>query len=336
MAILVTGGAGFIGSHSLVEFLEAGYELVVVDNFVNSCEESLNRVKKITGKDFKFYNVDLLDYDGLEKVFKENNIDSCIHYAGLKAAGESVSMPLEYYNNNVGGTFNLCSLLRKYGAKKMVFSSSATVYGVPEYVPIDENHPLGITTNPYGETKKMIERILADIVKSDDEWSVVILRYFNPIGAHKSGMIGENPRGIPNNLLPYVAKVAAGKLPCLSVYGNDYDTHDGTGVRDYIHVVDLALGHVKAMEKAMTCTGVNVYNLGTGNGYSVLDIIKAYEKACGKEIPYKIEARRPGDIATSYANPAKAKAELGWEAKRGIDEMCEDSWRWQSQNPNGF
>ena len=248
MAILITGGAGFIGSHSLVEFLEAGYELVVVDNLINSCEESMNRVRKITGKDFKFYNVDLLDYNGLEKVFMENKIDSCIHFAGLKAVGESVSIPLEYYNNNIGGTFNLCALLRKYGAKKMVFSSSATVYGVPEYVPIDEDHPLGMTTNPYGETKKMIERILTDIVKSDDEWSVVILRYFNPIGAHKSGMIGENPRGIPNNLLPYVAKVAAGKLPCLSVYGNDYNTHDGTGVRDYIHVVDLAKAHVKALE----------------------------------------------------------------------------------------
>jgi len=260
MSILITGGAGFIGSHSLVEFLEAGYELVVVDNLVNSCEESMNRVRKITGKDFKFYNVDLLDYNGLEKVFMENKIDSCIHYAGLKAVGESVSMPLEYYNNNVTGTLNLCALLRKYGAKKMVFSSSATVYGMPEYVPIDEEHPLGTTTNPYGETKKMIERILTDIVKSDSEWSVVILRYFNPIGAHKSGMIGENPKGIPNNLLPYVAKVAAGKLPCLSVYGNDYNTHDGTGVRDYIHVVDLAKAHVKALQYADSRTGVDYIN----------------------------------------------------------------------------
>lgn len=336
MAILVTGGAGFIGSHSLVEFLEAGYELVVVDNFVNSCEESLNRVKKITGKDFKFYNVDLLDYDGLEKVFKENNIDSCIHYAGLKAVGESVSMPLEYYNNNVGGTFNLCSLLRKYGAKKMVFSSSATVYGVPEYVPIDENHPLGITTNPYGETKKMIERILADIVKSDDEWSVVILRYFNPIGAHKSGMIGENPRGIPNNLLPYVAKVAAGKLPCLSVYGNDYDTHDGTGVRDYIHVVDLAKAHVKALEYASKMKGIDYINLGTGNGYSVLDIVNAYEKVSGLKVNYKIVDRRPGDVGSCYAAPTKALEVLGWKAENGIEEMCEDLFRWQSQNPDGF
>ena len=336
MAILITGGAGFIGSHSLVEFLEAGYELVVVDNLVNSCEESMNRVRKITGKDFKFYNVDLRDYAGLEKVFMENKIDSCIHFAGLKAVGESVSIPLEYYDNNIGGTFNLCSLLKKYGAKKMVFSSSATVYGVPEYVPIDEDHPLGMTTNPYGETKKMIERILTDIVKADSEWSVVILRYFNPIGAHKSGMIGENPRGIPNNLLPYVAKVAAGKLPCLSVYGSDYKTHDGTGVRDYIHVVDLAKAHVKALQYADGRTGIDYINLGTGNGYSVLDIVKAYEEASGLKVNYKIVDRRPGDVDACYAAPKKALEVLGWKAENGIKEMCEDLYRWQTQNPDGY
>ena len=336
MAILITGGAGFIGSHSVVELLNAGKEIVVVDNFINSCEESLKRVRKITGKDFKFYQVDLLDREGLEKVFAENKIDSCIHFAGLKAVGESNDMPLEYYHNNVTGTLVLCELMRKYGAKKMVFSSSATVYGVPEYVPIDESHPLGITTNPYGETKKMIERILTDLTKSDPEWSIVLLRYFNPIGAHKSGLIGENPKGIPNNLLPYVAKVAAGKLPCLSVFGDDYDTVDGTGVRDYIHVVDLAKAHLKAVEYADRMTGIDHINLGTGNGYSVFQIIDAYEKASGLKVNYKVVPRRAGDVGSCYANPKKAYELLGWKAENGIEEMCADLFRWQTMNPDGF
>ena len=336
MAILITGGAGFIGSHSVVELLNAGKEIVVVDNFINSCEESLKRVRKITGKDFKFYQVDLLDREGLEKVFAENKIDSCIHFAGLKAVGESNDMPLEYYHNNVTGTLVLCELMRKYGAKKMVFSSSATVYGVPEYVPIDESHPLGITTNPYGETKKMIERILTDLTKSDPEWSIVLLRYFNPIGAHKSGLIGENPKGIPNNLLPYVAKVAAGKLPCLSVFGDDYDTVDGTGVRDYIHVVDLAKAHLKAVEYADRMTGIDHINLGTGNGYSVFQIIDAYEKASGLKVNYKVVPRRAGDVGSCYANPKKALEVLGWKAENGIEEMCADLFRWQTMNPDGF
>ena len=336
MAILITGGAGFIGSHTVVELLEAGRDIVIVDNFINSCEEALNRVRKITGKDFKFYPVDLLDYDALEKVFRENKIDSCVHFAGLKAVGESVHKPIEYYVNNVTGTLNLCMLLRKYGAKKMVFSSSATVYGVPQYVPIDEKHPLGITTNPYGETKKMIERILTDICKSDPEWSVVLLRYFNPIGAHKSGLIGESPNGIPNNLLPYVAKVGAGLLPYLSVYGNDYDTPDGTGVRDYIHVVDLAKAHLKALDYANRMKGADYINIGTGKGYSVLEIVKAYEKASGQTVKYKIVGRREGDVGSCYANPAKALEVLGWKAENGIDEMCEDLYRWQSMNPNGY
>jgi len=336
MAILITGGAGFIGSHAVVELLEAGKDVVIVDNLSNSSEISLDRVRKITGKSFKFYQVDLLDREGLEKVFEENKIDSCIHFAGLKAVGESVSLPLEYYHNNVTGTLVLCELLRKYGAKKMVFSSSATVYGVPEYVPINEAHPLGITTNPYGETKKMIERILTDICKSDPEWSVVLLRYFNPIGAHKSGLIGEDPKGIPNNLLPYVAKVAAGKLPCLSVYGNDYDTVDGTGVRDYIHVVDLAKAHLKAVEYTERMKGIDFINLGTGNGYSVLQIVKAYEKASGQTVNYKIVDRRPGDVASCYADPEKALKVLGWKAENGIEQMCEDLYRWQSMNPDGY
>ena len=336
MAILITGGAGFIGSHTVVELLEAGKEVVIVDNLVNSCKISLERVRQITGKDFKFYQTDLLDKEGLEIVFKENKIDSCIHFAGLKAVGESVQMPVEYYHNNVTGTLVLCELMRKYGAKKLVFSSSATVYGVPEYVPIDESHPLGITTNPYGETKKMIERILTDIANADPEWSIVMLRYFNPIGAHKSGLIGENPKGIPNNLLPYVAKVAAGKLPQLSVYGDDYDTVDGTGVRDYIHVVDLAKAHVKAVEYAGRMKGSDYINLGTGNGYSVLETIAAYEKASGLKVNYKIVDRRAGDVGSCYANPEKALKVLGWKAENGIDQMCEDLYRWQSMNPDGF
>ena len=336
MSILITGGAGFIGSHAVVELLDAGKEVVVVDNLMNSSKISLDRVRQITGKDFKFYKVDLLDREALENVFKENSIDSCIHFAGLKAVGESVNMPLEYYHNNVTGTLVLCDLLRKYGAKKLVFSSSATVYGVPEYVPIDEAHPLGVTTNPYGETKKMIERILTDISKADKEWSIVLLRYFNPIGAHKSGLIGENPKGIPNNLLPYVAKVAAGKLECLSVYGNDYDTVDGTGVRDYIHVVDLAKAHLKAVEYADKMTGVDFINLGTGNGYSVLQIVDAYEKASGLKVKYKVVDRRQGDVASCYADPKKALDVLDWKAENGIEQMCEDLNRWQTMNPDGF
>ena len=336
MAILITGGAGFIGSHAVVEILEAGKEVIVVDNFINSCKVSLDRVRQITGKDFKFYNVDLLDREALEKVFMENEIESCIHFAGLKAVGESVSLPLEYYHNNVTGTLVLCELMRKYGVKKMVFSSSATVYGVPEYVPVDEAHPLGITTNPYGETKKMIERILTDISNADPEWSIVLLRYFNPIGAHKSGLIGENPKGIPNNLLPYVAMVGAGKLPYLSVYGDDYDTVDGTGVRDYIHVVDLAKAHLKAVEYADRMKGVDCINLGTGNGYSVLQIVDAYEKASGQKVKYKVVDRRTGDVASCYANPEKALRVLGWKAEYGIERMCEDLFRWQSMNPDGF
>ena len=336
MAILLAGGAGYIGSHTLVELLNAGEDVVVVDNLSNSSLKVFERVKTLTGKECKFYNVDILDREGLEKVFKENKIDSCIHFAGYKAVGESVTMPIEYYHNNVGGTMVLCDLLRKYDAKKIVFSSSATVYGVPNYVPIDEKHPLGITTNPYGETKKMIERILTDIAASDKEWSVVLLRYFNPIGAHKSGLIGEDPKGIPNHLLPYVAKVAAGKLECLSVYGDDYDTVDGTGVRDYIHVVDLARAHLKALDYTHRMNGVDFINLGTGNGYSVLEVVKAYEEASGLKVNYKIVDRRAGDVASCYADPTKAFNVLGWKAEYGIHEMCEDLCRWQTMNPNGY
>ncbi len=335
MAILITGGAGYIGTHAMVEFLNAGREVVCVDNFSNSKPCALERVKQITGKDFKSYEVDLLDYDALEKVFIENKIDSCIHFAGLKAVGESCEKPLMYYHNNLTGTFNLCALLQKYGAKKIVFSSSATVYGKPASVPITEDFPLS-TTNPYGETKLMIERILKDLHAADNEWSVSILRYFNPIGAHKSGLIGEDPKGIPNNLLPYIAQVATGKRPCLSVFGDDYNTHDGTGVRDYIHVVDLAKAHLKAIERAETVSGVEYFNVGTGVGYSVLDIVKAYEKATGAKVPYKIVPRRPGDIDECYANPEKAYRVLGWQAENNIEDMCRDSYRWQSNNPDGY
>ncbi len=335
MAILITGGAGYIGTHAMVEFLEAGREVICVDNFSNSKPEALERVKKITGKDFKSYEVDLLDYEALERVFKENKIESCIHFAGLKAVGESCEKPLLYYHNNLTGTFNLCSLLSKYGAKRIVFSSSATVYGKPESVPITEDFPLS-TTNPYGETKLMIERILKDIHAADNEWSVSILRYFNPIGAHKSGLIGEDPKGIPNNLLPYVAQVATGKRECLSIFGDDYNTHDGTGVRDYIHVVDLAKAHLKAIERAEKVTGIEYFNIGTGVGYSVLDIVKAYEAATGVKINYKIVARRAGDIDECYANPEKAFNILGWKAENGIEDMCRDSYRWQSNNPDGY
>ena len=336
MSILITGGAGFIGSHTAVEFLEAGYDIVVVDNYYNSSPKALERIKEITGKSFRSYEVDLCDKDALEKVFVENpDIDSAIHFAGLKAVGESVQKPGMYYYNNLVSTLNLVELLAKYNAKRIVFSSSATVYGMPKTVPIREDFPLS-TTNPYGETKLMIERILKDVWVSDNEWSVSVLRYFNPIGAHKSGLIGENPKGIPNNLLPYVAKVAAGQLPCLSVFGNDYDTKDGTGVRDYIHVVDLAKAHLKALERAEKVKGVECFNVGTGTGYSVLEIIKAYEKATGLKVNHKIVDRRPGDIATCYADPKKAYEVLGWSAENGIDDMCADLANWMKKNPNGY
>ncbi len=336
MAILVTGGAGYIGSHTCVELLNDGYEVVVVDNLCNSSEESLKRVEQITGKKVTFYQVDLLDREGLTEVFKKEKIDSVIHFAGLKAVGESVSKPLEYYHNNITGTLILCEVMREHGCKNLVFSSSATVYGDPAFIPITESCPKGQCTNPYGQTKSMLEQVLTDLNVADPEWNVILLRYFNPIGAHKSGLIGEDPKGLPNNLVPYIAQVAVGKLDHLNVFGNDYDTHDGTGVRDYIHVVDLAIGHVRAIEKLKDKEGVLIYNLGTGNGYSVLDVVKAYEKASGREIKYVIQPRRPGDIATCYAEASKALKELNWKAERGIEEMCEDSWRWQSSNPNGY
>ena len=337
MAILVTGGAGYIGSHTCVELLNAGYEVVVVDNLSNSCKESLNRVQKITGKSLKFYEVDILDRDGLIKVFENEKIESVIHFAGLKAVGESVAKPLEYYHNNITGTLVLCDVMRQFGVKNIVFSSSATVYGTPAFVPITESCPKGTCTNPYGWTKSMLEQILTDLHTADPEWKVVLLRYFNPIGAHESGYIGEDPKGIPNNLVPYITQVAVGKLEALGVFGDDYDTSDGTGVRDYIHVVDLALGHVKAIEKMEKIhDGVLTYNLGTGIGYSVLDIVKGFEKAVGHPIPYVIKERRPGDIATCYADPSLAKEELGWETVRDLDKMCEDSWRWQKNNPQGY
>lgn len=335
MKILVTGGAGYIGSHTCVELLNAGYEIVVLDNLCNSCEKSLDAVKKITGKDFPFYEVDLLDYEGTEKVFMEHKFDSVIHFAGLKAVGESTTIPIRYYHNNITGTLNLVDIMQKHDCFNIVFSSSATVYGMPKTVPILEDFPLS-TTNPYGSTKLMLENILTDVFKANDKWSVTLLRYFNPIGAHKSGTIGEDPKGIPNNLLPYVAQVAVGKLEKVHVFGNDYPTVDGTGVRDYIHVVDLALGHLKAVEHKTGKAGVHIFNLGTGNGYSVLQVIKAFEKACGKEIPFQIDPRRPGDIAECYADATKALNELEWKAEREIAEMCEDSWRWQSMNPNGY
>ena len=335
MAILITGGAGFIGSHTMVEFLEAGYDLVVADNFCNSKPESLKRVKQITGKDFKFYEVDLTDYDAFEQVFKENKIEGAVHFAGLKAVGESVAQPLRYYENNLMSTLNLCKLMSKYNAKKLVFSSSATVYGKPKSNPIPESADLW-TTNPYGETKLMIERILKDMCCADEGWSIAILRYFNPIGAHQSGLIGEDPNGIPNNLLPYITQVASGKRECLSVFGNDYNTHDGTGVRDYIHVVDLAQAHLKAIEWLDNATGIDYFNIGTGQGYSVLDIVNAYEKATGIKIPYKIVDRRPGDVDECCADPTKAYNVLGWKAKYGIEDMCRDSNNWQSKNPYGY
>ena len=334
MKILVTGGAGYIGSHTCVELLNNDYEVVVVDNLYNSCEEALNRVEKITGKTLTFYEGDLLDRDLMEDIFDRERPEAVIHFAGYKAVGESVAKPIEYYHNNITGTLILCDVMRRYDCKKIVFSSSATVYGDPAFVPITEDCPKGVITNPYGQTKSMIEQILTDIQVSDPEWNVTLLRYINPIGAHSSGLIGEDPKGIPNNLVPYIARVAVGKLEKLGVFGNDYDTPDGTGVRDYIHVVDLAAGHVKALQHMKP--GVSIYNLGTGQGYSVLDVVKAYGKACGKEIPYEIKPRRAGDIATCYSDPTKAKTELGWEAKYGIEEMCRDSYHWQSMNPDGY
>lgn len=334
MKILVTGGAGYIGSHTCVELLNNNYEVVVVDNLYNSCEEAINRVKKITGKELGFYEGDLLDESFLTKVFLQEKPEAVIHFAGYKAVGESVAKPVEYYHNNITGTLILCDVMRRHNCKKIVFSSSATVYGNPAFVPVTEECPKGTITNPYGQTKGMIEQILEDIYVSDPQWNITVLRYFNPIGAHSSGLIGEDPKGIPNNLVPYIAKVAVGKLDKLGVFGNDYDTPDGTGVRDYIHVVDLAAGHVCAL--AHMKEGVQIFNLGTGHGYSVLDVVKAYGKACGKEIPYEIKARRPGDIATCYSDPSKAEKELGWKARYGIGEMCRDSYRWQSKNPNGY
>jgi len=335
MKVLVTGGAGYIASHTNVELLNAGYDVVVMDNLCNSCEESLRRVEKITGKTITFYNLDLLDKEGMDAMFKKERPDAVIHFAGLKAVGESCSLPLLYFNNNIIGTLNLINVMEKYGCKKLVFSSSATVYGFQTVMPINEKASLS-ATNPYGRTKLMIEDMLRDIYKADNSWDIALLRYFNPIGAHKSGEIGEDPKGIPNNLLPYVAKVAVGELEKIHVFGNDYKTHDGTGVRDYIHVVDLAIGHIKAIEKLNENPGLVTYNLGTGVGYSVLDIIHAFEKACGKELPFVIDPRRPGDTDECYSDPTKAKEELGWVATRGLEEMCEDSWRWQSQNPNGY
>ena len=336
MAILVTGGAGYIGSHTVVELQNAGYEVVVCDNLCNSSKKSLERVEQITGKPVKFYLADILDREAMENIFENEKIDSVIHFAGLKAVGESVAKPWEYYNNNITGTLVLVDVMKKYGCKNIIFSSSATVYGNPAFVPITEECPKGTCTNPYGWTKSMLEQILTDIQKADNEWNIVLLRYFNPIGAHKSGLIGENPNGAPNNLMPYVTQVAVGKRPYLGVFGNDYDTHDGTGVRDYIHVVDLAVGHVKAVNKLKENCGLKLYNLGTGNGYSVLDIVKNFEAATGVKVPYQIQARRPGDIATCYASADLALRELGWKAENGIREMCEDSWRWQKNNPNGF
>ena len=336
MAILVTGGAGYIGSHTVVALQNAGYEVVVMDNLSNSSKESLIRVEKITGKPVKFYQADILDREATEEIFTKENIESVIHFAGLKAVGESVQKPWEYYNNNINGTLVLLDVMKKHGVKNMIFSSSATVYGTPEQIPVTEETKKGECTNPYGWTKSMLEQILSDIQKADNEWNIILLRYFNPIGAHKSGTIGENPNGIPNNLMPYITQVAVGKLKELGVFGDDYPTPDGTCIRDYIHVLDLADGHVKALKKIEEKAGLCLYNLGTGNGYSVLDVIKNFEAATGMKVPYSIKPRRAGDIAVNYADASKAYEELGWKAQYGILEMCEDSWRWQSNNPNGY
>lgn len=336
MAILVTGGAGYIGSHTVVELLNAGYEAVVLDNLVNSSREAVARVEKITGRSVKFYEGDIADRELLCRLFENEKIDCCIHFAGLKAVGESVKKPIEYYVNNVSGSLVLFDEMRKHGVKNIIFSSSATVYGDPAFVPITEECPLGEITNPYGRTKAVLEQILSDIYRADDTWNVILLRYFNPIGAHESGMIGENPNGIPNNLMPYITQVAVGKLERLGVFGNDYDTPDGTCIRDYIHVLDLAEGHVKAVEKLKSNPGLEIYNLGTGNGSSVLDVVHTFERASGVEIPFEFKPRRAGDIPVNYCDATKAKRELGWSAKRDLFKMCEDSWRWQKNNPNGY
>lgn len=336
MKILVTGGAGYIGSHTCVELLNAGHEVVILDNLCNSSKKAVDRIEQITGKKTAFYPIDILDRGKVEALFDAEKIDAVIHFAGLKAVGESVRKPIEYYTNNIAGTLVLCDAMRSHGVHNIIFSSSATVYGDPAEIPITENCPKGVCTNPYGWTKSMLEQILTDIHTADPAWNVVLLRYFNPIGAHKSGLIGEDPKGIPNNLLPYVAQVAIGRLEKVHVFGDDYDTPDGTGVRDYIHVVDLARGHVLALKKLEEGSGVSIYNLGTGRGYSVLEVIRAFGKACGHEIPYQIDPRRAGDIAECYADASKAKKELGWEAQYGIDDMCADSWRWQTMNPDGY
>ncbi|HFK1545589.1 UDP-glucose 4-epimerase GalE [Bacillus sp. SBS7] len=335
MAILITGGAGYIGSHTCIELLNNNYKIIVVDNLSNSSIESLNRVKEITGKQFEFYKESVLNREKMNEIFLQNNIEAVIHFAGFKAVGESTTIPLTYYYNNIISTIILCDVMQKHNVKKFIFSSSATVYGIPKTSPITEEFPLSVT-NPYGQTKLMIEQMMRDVAKADDEWSIALLRYFNPFGAHKSGRIGEDPNGIPNNLMPYVTQVAVGKLKELNIFGNDYPTKDGTGVRDYIHVVDLAKGHVKALEKVLGTRGIEAYNLGTGKGYSVLEMVKAFEKVSGKKIPYKVIGRRPGDVAICFADVSKAKRELGWEAEYGLEEMCIDSWRWQVNNKNGY
>ena len=336
MHILLTGGAGFIGSHTIVELTAAGHTVTVVDNFVNSSPEALRRVALITGSEVPYVEADVRDRDAMEKLFSENSFDAVIHFAGLKAVGESVAKPLEYYENNMNATFVLLDTMRRHGCKNLVFSSSATVYGNPAVIPITEDCPKGKCTNPYGQTKSMLEEVLMDVQKADPQWNIVLLRYFNPIGAHPGGLIGENPKGIPNNLMPYITQTAIGLRPELGVFGNDYDTPDGTGVRDYIHVVDLARGHVAALKAISRGCGLAIYNLGTGHGYSVLDVVKAFEKENGLKVPYSIKPRRPGDIATCYCNPAKARTELGWEAQYGIEEMCRDSWNFQKNNPEGY
>ncbi len=336
MRVLVTGGAGYIGSHTMVELLNAGHEVIVVDNLANSKEEALWRVGRITGRPFTFYQVDLRDKVGVTAVFQKHAINAVIHFAGLKAVGESVALPLAYYDNNLGGTISLCQVMAEQGVKTLVFSSSATVYGDPATVPVAEDAPLGEATNPYGRSKAIIEKILQDLHVSDNDWNIALLRYFNPVGAHPSGLIGEDPNGVPNNLMPYIAQVAVGKRPYLRIFGNDYSTPDGTGVRDYIHVVDLALGHLRALEKLANKPGIVVYNLGTGVGYSVLEVVDAFAEVSGRDIPYQVEARRPGDVASVYADPTRAAVELSWRATRGLADMCADAWRWQSQNPEGY
>jgi len=335
MTILVTGGAGYIGSHTIIELHKANHDVIVVDNLSNSSSESLKRVEKISGKTVKFYEYDILEKEKLREIFQSNKIDTVIHFAAFKAVGESVTQPLKYYHNNIAGTVTLLEVMSEFNVKNIVFSSSATVYGDPVSVPIDETFALSVT-NPYGRTKLMMEEILEDVIEADNTWNIVILRYFNPVGAHKSGLIGEDPNGIPNNLMPYISQVAVGKLEELAIFGNDYDTVDGTGVRDYIHVVDLAYGHVMALKKIIDSSGLSIYNLGTGKGYSVLETLHAFEKACGRKLKYKFSGRRPGDIASCYAMPDKAEKELGWKTTRGMEEMCEDAWRWQTDNPEGY